>query len=58
MGYPGESSAMAHGGAAGVAVPGMATAAMAPGTLIITDTTELTGAEVEAEVSWLRVATT
>jgi hypothetical protein len=43
---------------AGVAVPGMATAAMAPGTLIITDTTELTGAEVEAEVSWLRVATT
>ena len=42
---------------AGVVVPGMATAAMAPGTPIIMDTTGLTGAEAEEEVNWLKMAT-
>jgi hypothetical protein len=41
-----------------VAVPEMATAAMAPGTPIIMATTALTAAEAEAEVSALRAATT
>jgi len=40
------------------AAPGMATAAMAPGTPIIMDTTALTEAAAEAEVSGLRMAMT